>query len=192
MYVKKWLALTLAGAVLAMGFSGCDRTIIEHQFHTDTITETVTNTEYVQVENEAILGLQKLVAFFDNHNSPYTQVNYRHVDLSGESGESGAGIEEALPTYGDQITSDDVKEFVEKSGMASLVMKKKCADISELFPNFLEAADEIVEAFNNLDDDTISLLEEKLTENAVYIYAVLIYDSEDATNNYAVIQITCQ
>ena len=64
MYVKKWLALTLAGAVLAMVFSGCDRTIIEHQFHTDTITETVTNTEYVQVENEAILGLQKLVAFF--------------------------------------------------------------------------------------------------------------------------------
>ena len=112
-------------------------------------------------------GFRSWLLFFDNHNSPYTQVNYRHVDLSGES---GAGIEKALPTYGDQITSDDIKEFVEKSGMASLVMKKKCADISELFPNFLEAADEIVEAFNNLDDDTISLLEEKLTENAVYIY----------------------
>lgn len=49
MYVKKWLALTLAGAVLAMGFSGCDRTIIEHQFHTDTITNTVTDTVMVEV-----------------------------------------------------------------------------------------------------------------------------------------------
>ena len=62
MYVRKWLALTLAGAVLAMGFSGCDRTIIEHQFHTNTITETII--EKVPVETEDVAGVQSIIDLF--------------------------------------------------------------------------------------------------------------------------------
>ena len=41
MRAKKLLALALAGMALTTCLSGCDRTIIEHQFHTDTVTDTV-------------------------------------------------------------------------------------------------------------------------------------------------------
>ena len=44
MRAKKLLALALAGMALTTCLSGCDRTIIEHQFHTDTVTDIVTDT----------------------------------------------------------------------------------------------------------------------------------------------------
>ena len=47
MRAKKLLALALAGMILAGCLSGCDRTIIEHQFHTNTVTDT----EYIEVGN---------------------------------------------------------------------------------------------------------------------------------------------
>lgn len=52
MYVKKLLAATLAGAVLAGMFSGCNRKIVEHEFHVDT--------EYVKdyIEEEATLTFE--------------------------------------------------------------------------------------------------------------------------------------
>ena len=62
MRVKKLLALLLSGAFFAGCLSGCDRTIIEHQFHTDTVTDT----EYIEVGNS---GNQQtlLTAFFTSH-----------------------------------------------------------------------------------------------------------------------------
>ena len=47
MRAKKLLALALAGMALTTCLSGCDRTIIEHQFHTNTVTDT----EYIEVGN---------------------------------------------------------------------------------------------------------------------------------------------
>ena len=47
MCAKKLLALLLSGAFFAGCLSGCDRTIIEHQFHTNTVTDT----EYIEVGN---------------------------------------------------------------------------------------------------------------------------------------------
>lgn len=54
MYVKKLLAATLAGAVLAGMFSGCNRKIVEHEFHVDT--------EYVKdyIEEEATLTFEDM------------------------------------------------------------------------------------------------------------------------------------
>ena len=72
MYVKKWLALTLAGAVLAMGFSGCDRTIIEHQFHTNTITETII--EKVPVETEDVAGVQSIIDLFEENGIMFDRI----------------------------------------------------------------------------------------------------------------------
>ena len=39
MRVKKWITLLLSGAILAGSLAGCSRTIIEHQFHTNTVTD---------------------------------------------------------------------------------------------------------------------------------------------------------
>ena len=58
MRVKKLLALALAGMILAGCLSGCDRTIIEHQFHTNTVTDT----EYIEVGNSG--SQQTLLANF--------------------------------------------------------------------------------------------------------------------------------
>ena len=40
MRVKKQIALLLSGAILAGSLAGCSRTIIEHQFHTNIISDT--------------------------------------------------------------------------------------------------------------------------------------------------------
>ena len=54
MRAKKLLALALAGMALTTCLSGCDRTIIEHQFHTN--TEYVTGEETSSPEIERNLG----------------------------------------------------------------------------------------------------------------------------------------
>ena len=56
MRVKKQMALLLSGAILAGSLAGCDRTVIEHQFHTDTVTDT----EYIEIGGEVIDGFGKL------------------------------------------------------------------------------------------------------------------------------------
>ena len=67
MRVKKQIALLLFGAILAGSLAGCSRTIIEHQFHTDTVTDT----EYIEVGNS---GNQQtlLTAFFTSHKITVT------------------------------------------------------------------------------------------------------------------------
>ena len=62
MRAKKLLALALAGMVLAVCLSGCNRTIIEHQFHTNTVTDT----EYIEtiVDSGLVSGVEKLSNLF--------------------------------------------------------------------------------------------------------------------------------
>ena len=65
MRAKKFLALLLSGMVLAGCLSGCNRTIIEHQFHTNTVTDT----EYIEtiVDSGLVSGVEKLVNLFTEH-----------------------------------------------------------------------------------------------------------------------------
>ena len=65
MRVKKLLALLLSGAFFAGCLSGCDRTIIEHQFHTDTITNTEQIVEYEKVLSPAVFP--KLTELLASH-----------------------------------------------------------------------------------------------------------------------------
>ena len=62
MRVKKLLALLLSGAFFAGCLSGCDRTIIEHQFHTNTITDTVI--VEIPVETESLYGFEDIIDLF--------------------------------------------------------------------------------------------------------------------------------
>lgn len=65
MYVKKLLAATLAGAVLAGMFSGCNRKIVEHEFHVDT--------EYVKdyIEKEVTLTFDDFQDMSDSMKKDY-------------------------------------------------------------------------------------------------------------------------
>ena len=58
MRAKKLLALALAGMALTTCLSGCDRTIIEHQFHT--------NTEYVTGEEISSPEIERNIGAFTN------------------------------------------------------------------------------------------------------------------------------
>ena len=62
MRVKKMLAVVRSGAFFAGCLSGCDRTIIEHQFHTNTITDTVI--VEIPVETESLYGFEDIIDLF--------------------------------------------------------------------------------------------------------------------------------
>ena len=66
MRVKKLLALLLSGAFFAGCLSGCDRTIIEHQFHTNTITDTVI--VEIPVETESLYGFEDIIDLFEKQD----------------------------------------------------------------------------------------------------------------------------
>ena len=73
MRAKKFLALLLSGMVLAGCLSGCNRTIIEHQFHTDTVTDV----EYI-IENTGtnLVGVQNLHKYFLDHGVRMSMLCY--------------------------------------------------------------------------------------------------------------------
>ena len=59
MRAKKLLALALAGMALTTCLSGCDRTIIEHQFHTDTVTDVEYIIENTGTNLDGVYNLRK-------------------------------------------------------------------------------------------------------------------------------------
>ena len=69
MRVKKQIALLLSGAVLAGSLAGCDRTIIEHQFDTDIITNTETITDIIKVPTSEIFS--DLEELFTTHDKAF-------------------------------------------------------------------------------------------------------------------------
>ena len=66
MRAKKLLALALAGMALTTCLSGCDRTIIEHRFHTNTITDTVI--VEIPVETESLYGFEDIIDLFEKQD----------------------------------------------------------------------------------------------------------------------------
>ncbi|OUN74578.1 hypothetical protein B5G12_05440 [Faecalibacterium sp. An58] len=65
MQVKKCMALLLTGMLSVSALSGCNRTIIEHQFHTNTET----NTEYITeiIESGSPIEIQNLEKLLNEH-----------------------------------------------------------------------------------------------------------------------------
>lgn len=70
MNAKKCASLLLSATLLAGSLSGCNRTIIEHQFHTNTeyITETVVETEVVEEIIDYSTAFRDFEVFLNNKN----------------------------------------------------------------------------------------------------------------------------
>ena len=108
MRVKKLLALLLSGAFFAGCLSGCDRTIIEHQFHTntETVVETEVITEFIDYTEE-FRNLEKLL---NDHGIALTiAVNNT---LLGE--DDYFGFSDDL-SADDKITQDELDSWLENS-----------------------------------------------------------------------------
>ena len=69
MRVEKQIALLLSGAILAGSLAGCSRTIIEHQFDTDIITNTETITDIIKVPTFKIFS--DLEELFTTHGKAF-------------------------------------------------------------------------------------------------------------------------
>ena len=79
MRVKKLLALALAGALSASMLAGCNRTLIEHQFHIDSVTNTETAVQ--TLDSNFALNLKRLNDLLKQHgaslsHSPYADFQY--------------------------------------------------------------------------------------------------------------------
>ena len=79
MRAKKLLALALAGALSASMLAGCNRTLIEHQFHIDSVTNTGTAVQ--TLDSNFALNLKRLNELLKQHgaslyHSPYADFQY--------------------------------------------------------------------------------------------------------------------
>ena len=112
MRAKKLLALALAGMALTTCLSGCDRTIIEHQFHTDTVT----NTENVVSVIDTLEGIRKLSTFFKSLSGGNMQMIQMH-DYEEKFNEG--------ELFENDVDMDEVEDFVQEPTTNGIFLLKK-------------------------------------------------------------------
>ena len=142
MRVKKQIALLLSGAILAGSLAGCSRTIIEHQFHTNTVT----NTEYIEkiTEGDTLLILQGLNDYLKSKgiglNVGWT---FNCRDVRGSE------------TIGDDVIDDnELNNFIE-SGTLEIYKKFNSGmetELSGYISTAVEAVNTIYEALKKIND----------------------------------------
>ena len=193
MRVKKQIALLLSGAILAGSLAGCSRTIIEHQFHTDT--------EYIEtiVENSGMNGAEKLTGLF------WTQGIIFDFDFIVQPGvESDPGDDsidsifnskyelETTPIGDDDIywfyifqtdpSASAVYDDEEDSWRSNLTRVIKCDDISDMTSAWLVYANSVYEALvNYLNKHSDDWEWEKFDERIV-LDGFIVNISSDPTN----------
>ena len=127
MNVKKCVALLLSGMLFAGSLSACNRTIIEHQFHTNTeyITETVVETEVIEkVVNysEDFQNLEKLL----NKHGVRLQITYMENILGWE--DSGMDVDE-------KVEGDEMEEWLKSHKNKSKLNLVSEIDASIILPS---------------------------------------------------------
>ena len=184
MRVKKQIALLLSGAILAGSLAGCSRTIIEHQFHTDT--------EYIEtiVENSGMNGAEKLTSLFLTHGIQFDLVYVYEesvdeedtiFDLFYELETTPIEDEDIYWFYAFQTTPNASFEYgYEKGLIACLPRSIKCDDISDITSAWQVYANSVYEALMKYSDEHDREWE-KMDER-IGAEAIIINVSSDPTN----------
>ena len=185
MRAKKFLALLLSGMVLAGCLSGCNRTIIEHQFHTDT--------EYIEtiVENSGMNGAEKLTDLFLTHGIELN-IMYMYEEVDDGALDDSSFLKYELETtpiedddiswfYTFQTTLNASAEYGQENGViACLTRSIKCDDISDMSFAWQVYANSVYEALMKyLDEHNWEW--EKMDEN-IGVEASMLKVSSDSTN----------
>ena len=161
MRAKKLLALALAGALSASMLAGCSRTIIEHQFHTDT--------EYIEtiIENSDMNGAEKLTGWFLAHGiTPAIQLEAGIYTLGGSNTQEKIDLLISLYDLSTQpiteetisllykYTFDKEADLTEcKEYEAQLIRFIKCDSASDLTSAWLIYANSVYEALIKYADE---------------------------------------
>ena len=170
MRAKKLLALALAGMALTTCLSGCDRTIIEHQFHTDTVTDV----EYI-IENTGtnLDGVQNLHKYFLFHGVPMTTLCYPPTETEAM---------EVFLKLLDTVGIDNTPELEEASKFLTtryyeLYYITKCdKDPASWWTAYSKAANMFYDLFMQVEDESWA---EKIRGNGTAQLIGLIYRLED-------------
>ena len=159
MRVKKQIALLLSGAILTGSLAGCSRTIIEHQFHTDTVTE------YIEKESISNLEIDSLRQLFSEHDINMTLTIEGLVE--GTEQNFSDFIE---PNINKTVTAqDEIEDFLDNSDDGKmLVAVRECTENVDVW---LRACAEISNQFYNAlvvpsDDWTWEKMKDTLKEGA--------------------------
>ena len=104
MNVKKCVALLLSGMLFAGALSGCNRTIIEHQFHTNTeyITETVVETEVIEEIVDYSTAFRDFEVFLNNKNIRLKFLYMQNILEMPETGMEPDG----------EVTDEEIQEWL--------------------------------------------------------------------------------
>ena len=157
MRVKKLLALALAGALSASMLAGCNRTLIEHQFHIDSVTNTGTAVQ--MVDSNFALNLKRLNDLLKQHgaslyHSPNADFQYIfQVSFAEISSLEEIGV--------DNSALSDFIDFLTGSSEYFIVESTFDMDSANDINNYLQAVSlnirKLYEAFEDTDLSTYEL-----------------------------------
>ena len=169
MRVEKQIALLLSGAVLAGSLAGCSRTLIEHQFFTDTMV----NTEYKTVVGgfntlKAELSFQRLDNLLKQYGGGSPVIEYFY-----NTGEESVNREEtSLSDLENQLN------LVDTNGQAEFIIVKKCENGKSMDSLMLTSADCIAMLCDALENT--NMLEEVIETNDQAMLTVnAFFDADD-------------
>ena len=170
MRVKKQIALLLSGAILTGSLAGCDRTIIEHQFFTDTVytTEIVENITRETTLQDLIAGFGlKLLVAIENPS-----LRIEDDDLFRPFREEGVC---------ESISDADIEKFL-KGEKFSFSAYEKMSNESEFYVCFFDAVDQIYNALKDRTEELEATLEAYQTAcgNSIYLLGRPCKDEDDA------------
>ena len=190
MRVKKQIALLISGAILAGSLAGCDRTVIEHQFHTDTVTDT----EYIEIGGEVIDGFGKLQlqSLFLMHG--IDACSYIKLTISADEDFDTKDDFDEYAQYPKDLPESQIEAFEKGEGEAIVyVIPYKGGEVDDFRLALSEGDKAICEQLKkDLDWDTfIQNVNEKEKECYVYIrgHRVKLNDEINDETHYALIII---
>ena len=175
MRAKKLLALALAGMALTTCLSGCDRTIIEHQFHTN--TEFITETKPAEGQIEWLFT--EVSEWCESHNIQLQiTINYSLQDLSD-------GMEGYKPLIKNTIGTDDIAELFRHSGNGIIQLNECEAEISEYITCWKKQIDNFYAALENYQCEPF----ESLCYMRIQLRPVAVGESEEEYKIYGMFHV---
>ena len=187
MRAKKFLALLLSGMVLAGCLSGCNRTIIEHQFHTNTITETII--EKVPVETEDVAGVQSIIDLFEENGISFEEIfGFETAAVQGYDTTTD-DIYELYNSY----SQENIKNFFDQPGGYNFIAVTERLDsrgLEDIMYSLMQV-DTVQRMSTRMYDALITYIEEnnldwttckEKLDNDLGLYGFIFYNEDDPTD----------
>ena len=187
MRAKKFLALLLSGMVLAGCLSGCNRTIIEHQFHTNTITETII--EEVPVETEDVAGVQSIIDLFEENGISFEEIFGFETAAVQDYNTTTDEIFELYNRY----SQENIKNFFDQPGGYNFIAVAERLDsrgLEDIMYSLMQV-DTVQRMSTRMYDALITYIEEnnldwtackEKFDDDLGLYGFIFYDEDDPTD----------